>query len=467
MSAEVALQVQRLAPSLADLIAASLWQGLLPVVMTALLMRMLPPLSAAFRSALWAGVLVLTGALPFAYVLTDTARSVQQGAIWHVRPAFSTALIAAWMLAGAARLEQLMLSVLHLRRVLRRAEPVVLAPSVISVLDAGSRRVRVCASSDVDRPSVAGFLHPCILLPTGLLREVSEAELRHILLHEREHLRRGDHWINLLGQISLLLFPLSPALLWLNRRLAWERELACDDRVLAFTGARKAYAASLARVAESSLAQRGLTLAVAMLGTRRRGPDLSRRVERILAPPVRTPRPLQSRFAAGAVCAAILGGVVLLARSPELVSFAPVPGRTVAGERQQAAPLPPTRPAFGAGRVVPVVDRVPGTRRGFRVLVIKAALPVAPHRRTVQSNGGRSAAQGRLLSHRSFPVLIGWHSRAAAQIEPSAAHRWTDPAAASPRVAPVVFRVSSPDPDGAPAWYTAFRTPEGWVVFMI
>ena len=54
--------------------------------------------------------------------------------------------------------------------------------------------------------------------------------------------------IHLLQKLGLALFPLHPALFWLDRRLCRERELACDDGVLRATQARKAYAACLARL---------------------------------------------------------------------------------------------------------------------------------------------------------------------------------------------------------------------------
>jgi hypothetical protein len=50
------------------------------------------------------------------------------------------------------------------------------------------------------------------------------------VLHEMEHLRRGDDWTNLLQKLSLVVFPLNPALIWIERQLCLERELACDDR---------------------------------------------------------------------------------------------------------------------------------------------------------------------------------------------------------------------------------------------
>ena len=105
-------------------------------------------------------------------------------------------------------------------------------------------------------------------------------------MHEMEHLRRADDWTNLLQKAGLVLFPLNPVLLWVERRLCAERELACDDRVLLSTGARKAYAICLTRLAEYSMFRRNLSLA---LGAWERRSELVRRIHRILRRPDKPP----------------------------------------------------------------------------------------------------------------------------------------------------------------------------------
>ena len=49
-------------------------------------------------------------------------------------------------------------------------------------------------------------------------------ELRQVVLHECEHLRRRDDWMNLLQKIALAMFPLNLPMLWVDRRLSLERE---------------------------------------------------------------------------------------------------------------------------------------------------------------------------------------------------------------------------------------------------
>src|SRR5262249_46251734 len=149
-------------------------------------------------------------------------------------------------------------SAFHLRGVSRRAVPMQTPAEIAPLLRAGRRSAQLCISAEVDRPSVAGFFSPRILLPESLLTKLSGVELEQIVLHEMQHLERGDDWTNLAQKLALALFPLNPALLWIERRLCLERELACDDGVLRITsaqraGARKVYATTLANLAEHSL----------------------------------------------------------------------------------------------------------------------------------------------------------------------------------------------------------------------
>jgi hypothetical protein len=121
---------------------------------------------------------------------------------------------------------QLARSAAHLARISRNAVPVAtseLSAETVALLAEG-RRPELCVSADVDRPSVAGFFRPRILLPEGLLERVTPLELEQILRHEREHLHRYDDWVNLAQKLALAVFPLNPALLVIERRLAAERE---------------------------------------------------------------------------------------------------------------------------------------------------------------------------------------------------------------------------------------------------
>ena len=111
------------------------------------------------------------------------------------------------------------------------------------------------------------------------MTRLTTAEFGQIVLHEVGHLRRGDDWINLLQKLSLVVVPLNPVLIWIERRLCLERELACDDDVLRLTKAPKAYATCLTNLAEQRLGRRAAALS---LGAWEKRSELARRVHSIL-----------------------------------------------------------------------------------------------------------------------------------------------------------------------------------------
>jgi Zn-dependent protease with chaperone function len=328
-----------LQPGLAEGVAAALcaavWQGTALAAAVGLCLRGLQGMSAAARAAVWMNVFAL---LILLHVLPAFAGSGGMGgaagwaaapvhaSLLRLNPLWSVALAGAWALLSLWRLMQLGWSAVGLRRLARRAKPVD-ADAEIAALLAGrgadgkrGRAARLYTSAEVERPSVFGFLRPRVLLPEGLMERLTGEELRQVVLHEMEHVRRGDDWSNLAQKAGLALFPLNPALAWVERRLCAERELACDDRVLYASGERKTYARCLARIAEFSMIHRGVSLA---LGAWERRPELVRRVHRILGRPAETPAGWMARLAPAALMAGALGCALGLARSPQLVSFAP------------------------------------------------------------------------------------------------------------------------------------------------
>ncbi len=101
-------------------------------------------------------------------------------------------------------------------------------------------------------PTVVGLLKPTILLPLSLSSGLSPEQVEMLLLHELAHLRRHDHWVNLAQWIVETAMFFHPAVWWVSRRIRAEREIACDDRVLAAGVDATPYADSLLRMAELS-----------------------------------------------------------------------------------------------------------------------------------------------------------------------------------------------------------------------
>nr|WP_068886645.1 M56 family metallopeptidase [Pedobacter panaciterrae] len=94
-------------------------------------------------------------------------------------------------------------------------------------------KITVVESGIAKIPMVVGHLKPMILLPVGLLTNLSVAEVEVILLHELSHIRRRDYLVNLLQNFLELIFFFNPAVLWISTLIKAERENCCDDMVIA------------------------------------------------------------------------------------------------------------------------------------------------------------------------------------------------------------------------------------------
>ncbi len=311
------------APTVGSLFSA-IWEGAILAACVALCLRMLPDLGAAARSVVWTIVfllLILLHLLPSLDQHWSTDSMIHHSLI-QLDPLWGIAIAGVWAMLSLWRGVELLGSAVRLRKLAGRATPIHVDANLRSLLKCGKtgRTAELCASAEVERPSVLGFFRPRILLPQVLIERLSAIELRQIVLHEMEHLRRGDDWMNLFQKLGLVLFPMNPVLLWVERRLCVEREHACDDRVLHSTGARKAYALCLTRMAEYSMLRRNLSL---VLGAWERQSELVRRVHRILRNPKEAMSGKRAMFLTGSLILGVLVGAIALARSPQLVGFAP------------------------------------------------------------------------------------------------------------------------------------------------
>jgi beta-lactamase regulating signal transducer with metallopeptidase domain len=410
---------------------------------------MLPRLSAAARSVVWTNVFLLLLLLQIAPSLRER---IGDGIPTHsspilLAPGWSLVIAALWVTLSLWRGIELILSAIRLRRIARRATPVEVDEALQTLIrsEESSRTAELCVSDEVERPSVFGFFRPRILLPSGLIERLSASELQQVVLHEMEHLRRRDDWTNLLQKIGLMLFPLNPVLFWTERRLCTERELACDDRVLRSSCARKAYAICLTHLAEDSMIRRSLSLA---LGAWERRPELVRRVHRLLRRPNKAMGSRQSMLVTSSLILGVLGGAAALAHSPQLVSFAPL-SQEVMRAPQVAMQARATGPAYLREAGFNEVNVRDLRDSGGSVQLVKAVMPQRPVQPALKVKSARTEAAKQNVKRRvaqsrqAWVVLTEWND--------------TEP---PPHV---VFAV---DPVNRNS-YAAVPIANGWVIFQI
>jgi beta-lactamase regulating signal transducer with metallopeptidase domain len=332
----------------------AVWQSALLAAAAGLGLRLVPKTPAAVRFAIWFAVFAVVAMLPVVALWPHSAGVAQASGhdAWFMLDGrWSVAIAAVWLIATLLRAATLVVAGFRVHALWRRATPVeafssthqgeALMDGAPGLIGLNGRKAQVCVSDEVDRPSVIGFFSPKILIPRWLLERLTPAELEQIVLHEAGHLGRADDWLNLAQKIALVLFPLNPALVWVERRLCFERELACDERVLRATGAPKIYAACLTSLAEHRMGRPTMALSLGALG---RESELGRRVGRILRFG-EWMRPAQARAVMGFAMLGLLGGATELARCPQVVGFSPAHS----GGSQVAASVAPARAANGLG----------------------------------------------------------------------------------------------------------------------
>ena len=129
-------------------------------------------------------------------------------------------------------------------------------------------------ADSINSPFVLGIFRPKIYLPS----DICEGEREYIVLHERQHIRRGDHVFKALAFIALGLHWFNP-LVWLSFVLAGrDMEMSCDEAVLKKLGEGVCadYSASLLRFAAGRRGALSVPLAFGESGIKGRIKNLLR-----------------------------------------------------------------------------------------------------------------------------------------------------------------------------------------------
>lgn len=265
-------------------------EGIVLAGLVWLLLRLIGRQNSGTRFVIWFSALLAIATLPFlsgsgfgaSYSRTLPLANLHGGIT--LSSSWASYLFAAWGVGAGLLLLRLSIGLWRVRQIRTKSSAVDLAsldPAIAGILrDFESRRqVKLCVSSEVAVPAAIGFFRPAIAFPAWLLPQLSPEEIKVILLHELAHLRRWDDWTNLAQKMVKAVFFFHPAVWWIESRLSLEREMACDDMVLAQTASPRAYASSLISFAEKLQNARTLTLAQALVSRMR---DMSLRVAQIL-----------------------------------------------------------------------------------------------------------------------------------------------------------------------------------------
>ena len=218
--------------------------------------------------------------------------------------------------------------------------------------EAGLRRhVEVLRHEDVPAPFVYGVGRPSIVLPADA-SGWSEADLDRALVHELEHVRRGD-WLFSSWRASPRACYWCHPLAWVAwRRLCLEAERACDDAVVQ-RAERTDYAEQLVTMAQ----RMSRTAAQPVLGMANRS-DLARRVSALLDATER-----RGRVGVAPAAAAIAAAVLVYAAIAPVRAVGVPPTRDVSTDVATDARAQETRAARGPRRTPRAPSITPSTKR--------------------------------------------------------------------------------------------------------
>jgi len=171
------------------------------------------------------------------------------------------------------------------------------------------RRVEVLLQESLSGPMTCGVLRPAIVLPPDA-RIWDAQDLNRAIVHELEHVRRGDWMWHCLARVVCSVYWFHP-LVWISwRQLGLEAERACDDAVLGRSEAT-AYADQLVGLAQRLSKSPALAMA--------NRADLSTRVRAVLDS--RQPRGRAGTILVALAC--IVAGLVVITISPLTMAAAP------------------------------------------------------------------------------------------------------------------------------------------------
>jgi beta-lactamase regulating signal transducer with metallopeptidase domain len=162
----------------------------------------------------------------------------------------------------------------------------------------------ILVSPDIG-PAVFGWWRPRVIFPRWLV--TAPTEIRQLALaHEDQHLAARDPQVLATATLLSALFPWSPALSWMLRRLRFAMEVDCDARVLRAGIDAGEYGAALLYVSERQTPAPAAAMASAMALIERTS-QLERRINIMFSSPRKTYAWI------GGACLALAAGCIFAA----------------------------------------------------------------------------------------------------------------------------------------------------------
>jgi bla regulator protein blaR1 len=239
-----------------------LWQSTLFALAVALAIRQLRNDAARVRYALWLAASVKF-LIPFSLLSALGAQLAPRAAPSGVLGPWPAALerfaeplepsalpgplalvlLGAWALGAAAVVGYWSFQAQRISALVRHA-----SPAGAALPGRSSLPVRFAATQL--EPALIGLFRPVLLLPQGIEKHLSPAQLQAVVAHEHCHWHRRDNVTAAAHMLVEALFWFHPLVWWLGARLVEERERACDEAVIEAGHDRKSYAEAILGICE-------------------------------------------------------------------------------------------------------------------------------------------------------------------------------------------------------------------------
>jgi beta-lactamase regulating signal transducer with metallopeptidase domain len=226
----------------------------------------------------------------------------------------------------------------------------------------------IIISRRASSPFSFGIIRPKVVIPAEMVEKLDTRHLAPILLHELVHIRYLHPAVNWFVIAVRAIHFLNP-LVWLTwRRLRWERELFCDDKVMSILkDERVAYGDGLLKVLEMSRTRSSL-IVLGALGLFESKSHISKRIKRI----VTDKRKRIPRLTLFSLAALLALGAFLLSTAPAQVKSAGAESADAIGASNVSCALTGTITEWPK---VPSDVMVEEKRSHLRLLIRKAASP--------------------------------------------------------------------------------------------
>jgi bla regulator protein BlaR1 len=276
------------------------------------------------------------------------------------RPTLSALAAAAWLGGTLIFLLPVSAGLWQMRTLRRAALPWRHAQAIVDRLAHEARirrRVDAVVQESIPGPMTCGFVRPAIVLPADA-QTWTQDDLGRAIVHELEHVRRGDAFSRCVARVACACYWFHPAVWIAWRQLNLEAERACDDAVLRRAPAASTTDADSAAYADQlvGLARRLSSGSSSPLLAMANRHDLTARVRALLDA-------RQRRGPAGTRWIVLAGGVAVLF----VTTMSPL--RIVAVAKTQQAAGPQAAPGVGrfdAATIKPcsAEEAPPGPARG-------------------------------------------------------------------------------------------------------